>query len=66
MEVIQSITLNDSERITVSRFLKLADEISDIAGCSMDNVFTYFVDKSEITENNGYSISAIHEIKDIK
>lgn len=64
MEVVQTITLSDKDRITVSNFLKLTDDISNIARCSMDDVFLYLADKAEITEN-GYTISALHQISDI-
>ena len=67
MQIVQTIELTDEERITVSKFLKLADTISDVARCSMDDVFVYFADKAEIIEeNNAYSIGAIHQITDIK
>ena len=65
MEVVQTIELNNEERLTVSRFIQLVDKISDIAGCSMDDVFIYFLGKAEIIEINKYSIGAIHQIKDI-
>ena len=65
MKVVQTIELTDNERLTVSNFLKLADDISDVAGCSMDEVFVYFADKSKITDTEDYSICALHEIKDI-
>lgn len=66
MQIVQTIELTDEERITVSHFLKLVDTISDVARCSMDDVFVYFADKAEIIENNAYSVGAIHQIKDIK
>lgn len=64
MEVVRTIELNDDERLTVAKFLKLTDQISDYAKCSMDDVFLYLADSAEITES-GYNIKALHQIDDI-
>lgn len=64
MEVVRTIELSDDERLTVAKFLKLADHISDYVRCSMDDVFLYFADSAEMTES-GYNIKALHQIDDI-
>lgn len=66
MKITRTIELNDEERLTVSRFMNLVDKLSDIAGCELDDVFTYFIEKSEFTEDNGHTICALHQIDDIK
>ena len=65
MQVVQTIELTKDEQLTVQRFLKLTDTISDIARCSMDDVFLYFADAAECVEDGEYSIDKIHQIKDI-
>lgn len=65
MKITRTIELSDNDRLTVQRFLKLTDEISDIAGCSMDDVFMYFGDKAELTNEGEYIIESLHQIADI-
>lgn len=64
MEVVRTVELSDDERLTVSKFLKLAEDISSIVGCSVCDVFEYFLDEAEITEN-GYNIKALHQLDEI-
>ena len=65
MKITRTIELDDNDRLTVQRFLKLTDKISDVVGCSMVNVCEYFCDQVEILENGEYSITALHQIEDI-
>lgn len=65
MKITRTVELDDSDRLTVCRFLKLADKISDVARCSMDDVFLYFSDKVEILADGEYSITSLHQIEDI-
>lgn len=65
MKITRTIKLDDNDRLTVCRFLKLTDRISDVARCSMDDVFEYFGNQAEILADGEYSISALHQIKDI-
>ena len=65
MKITRTIELDDTDRVTVQRFLKLTDRISDIARCSMDDVFLYFSNQAELMDNGEYSISALHQIEDI-
>ena len=64
MRTTQTIELNKQEKATIENFLKLIDEISDIARCSMSDVFIYFADKADIVED-GYCIETLHQISDI-
>lgn len=66
MKTTQTIELSDDERLTLSRALKLIDQISDVVDDTMANVFDYFVDNSDITENGHYSVKALHNIKEIR
>lgn len=65
MKITRTIELDDKDRLTVERFLNLVDKVSDVARCSMDDVFLYFADKAELTDD-GYSIGVLHQIEDIK
>ena len=65
MKITRTIELDDQDRLTVCRFLKLADNVSDVARCSMDDVFLYLANQAEIQDNGEYSISALHQIEDI-
>lgn len=64
MEVVRTIELSDAERLTVSKFLRLANDISSIANCSVCDVLLYFCDKTDIT--SGYSIEALHQLDEIR
>lgn len=64
MNITRTIELTDEERVTVSRFLKITDDIATIARCSMDEVFQYFVDTADLI-GDGYSIDNLHQIDDI-
>ena len=46
MKIARTIELDDNDRLAVQRFLKLTDKISDVAGCSMVDVFEYFSDQA--------------------
>ena len=64
MEITRTIELTDSEKRVVENFLDLTDKISDVARCSMDDVFLYFADNADMGEN-GYEIGALHQLSDI-
>ena len=66
MKITQTIELSDGERLTLSRTLKLIDQISDAVDVSMANVFDYFVDNSDITEDGHYSVKALHNIEEMR
>lgn len=65
MTITRTVELTDKERLTVQNFLKLADEISDAAGCSMDDVMLYFSDKAVLLDDDTYRIVALHQLTDI-
>lgn len=65
MEVIQTIQLEDNERLAIQKVLALCDEISEIAHCSMANVFDYLIDVSEIVDEYKYSIGDMLQIAEI-
>lgn len=65
MKVTQTIELNDEERLTVQNFLYLTDQISDISGRTMDDVFNYFARESELIDGERYSFSGLVQIAEI-
>lgn len=65
MKITQTIELDDKERSTIQNFLKITDDISNIVGCDLEDVFNYFVDKADITDDNEFRISTLHQISDI-
>jgi len=65
MKTVQTIELSDNERLVLSRALKLIDQISGVVDDTMESVFNYFVDNSDITEDGHYSVKALHNIKEI-
>jgi hypothetical protein len=66
MKTTKTFELTSEERLTVERFLKLVDEISDVTGNrSMDDVFNYFVDTAEVDDNRNYSIGSLHKLDEI-
>ena len=66
MKTTQTIELSDGERVALSRALKLIDQISDVVDDTMANVFDYFVDNSDITEDGYYSVKALHNIEEMR
>ena len=56
MEVTQIIQLSEDERMAIQKVLGLCDEISDIAHCSMRDVFDYLTAEADIIEDYKYSI----------
>lgn len=65
MTTIQTIELSENERQVVQDFLKLIDEMSDIAKCSMSDVFDYLVNEAEMYERGNYKIKSLHNIGEI-
>ena len=64
MKITQTIELDEQDRIAIARCLKLIDEIGDVVDCSSDTVYEYFVQAADIKDGS-YTISAVHQIKDI-
>lgn len=56
MKVTQTIQLEDNERLAIQKVLALCDEISEIAHCTMKDVFEYLTYTAEITGEYEYSI----------
>lgn len=56
MKVTQTIQLDDKERLAIQKVLELCDEISNIAHCSMVDVFAYLEGVSDIVGELKYSI----------
>lgn len=65
MKITRTIELDDNDRLTVTRFLKLVDRISEVSSGDMRGVFDYFVSQAEILADGEYSITALHQIEDI-
>ena len=66
MQITRTIELNEEERKTIEKFFSIADKISDVAGCSMCEVFEYFSDVIEIIDDYEYRIGILHQIADMK
>lgn len=66
MKVTRTISLTHDEQITVSRFIKICDEISDIAKCSMSEVAEYFFHQSTLDADDIWSVKEMHQIEDIE
>ena len=56
MKVTQTIQLSDDERMAIQKALCLCDEISEIAHCSMRDVFDYLTAEAEYVDDYKYSI----------
>ncbi len=65
MKITRTIELEDADRLAISKVLAITDKIAIVTGCSMGEVFEYFLDKSEILSDNTFSITALHQIDDI-
>ena len=65
MEITQTIKLEDKERLAIQKVLSLCDEISDIAHCSMADVFNYLCENADIIGDYEYSIVDILQIAEI-
>ena len=65
MKITRTIELDDNDRLTVCRFLKLTDKISDVTGGDMRDVFDYFQNQAELLADGEYSITSLHQIEDI-
>lgn len=66
MKAVQTIELNDGERLVLSKALNLIDKISDVTDISMDRVFDYFVEISDLTEDGNYTVKALHSIEEMR
>ena len=62
MEVIQTIAINKEEKKAIELALLVIDRASDIAHCSMSNVFDYILENSEFIEDSRYDIDDIWQI----
>ena len=69
MTTVQTIQLDDNERLALQKALGIIDKIANIAKVSMDNVFDYLCEAAEIAESKGehkYFIKAIHNIDEMR
>lgn len=65
MKVTQTIELEDKERLAIQKVLGICDEISDIAHCSMVDVFEYLSDVAGVTGEYSYSLGSTLNIAEI-
>ena len=65
MNITQTIQLQEDERLAIEKVLGLCDEISEIAHCTMANVFDYLVGEAEIVDEYTYCISNFLQIAEI-
>ncbi len=66
MTTVQTIQLDDSERLALQKALGIIDKISGIANVSMGSVFDYFLDVAEIKDVYEYYIESFHNIEDMR
>ena len=66
MITVQTIELNDKERLALQNALGIIDNIAVIAKVSMDSVFDYLCKVAVSEDDREYHIKAVHDIKDIK
>ena len=65
MKITQTIQLQDDERLAIEKVLGLCDEISELAHCSMRDVFDYLAGEAEIVDEYTYCISNLLQIAEI-
>ena len=65
MKVTQTIQLEDKERLAIQEVLGVCDEISEIAHCTMVDVFNYLESISDYIGEHKYSIGDILRIAEI-
>ena len=65
MKVTQKIQLDDKERLAIQKVLEICDEISDIAHCTMMDVFAYLESEANIIGNYKYSVGDTLDIAEI-
>ena len=66
MTTVQTIELNSDERETLQKALCIIDNIAVITNVSKSNIVNYLYNVADIEDDCGYSIKAIHDIKEIK
>ena len=66
MKTTQTIELNNNERLTLGKALKIMDEVSNIVGIPMVDVFEYFAGVSDSTDDGHYEVKALHYIAEMK
>ena len=65
MKVTQTIELEDKERLAIQKVLGICDEISEIAHCSMVDVFNYLESIADCVGEYKYSIGSTLHIAEI-
>lgn len=70
MKAVQTIELNEDERLVLIRALKLVGQIATVTDIAMNDIFDYFVDnyisKLGLTENELSLIEALHNVEDMR
>lgn len=66
MKVTQTIELEDNERLAIQKALGICDEISDIAHCTMTEVFEYLAGVAGIIDEYKYSLGSTLNIAEIR
>ncbi len=65
MITLQTIELNDSERLALQKALGIIDNIATIANVSRSNVIDYLYKVAVSEDDREYYIKAVHDIKKI-
>ena len=65
MKITQTIKLEDEEILAIKKVLSLCYEISDIAHCSVADVFDYLCANADIIGDYEYSIVDILQIAEM-
>ena len=66
MKVTQMIELESNEILAIQKVLGICDEISDIAHCSMVDVFVYLSEVAGIVGDYKYSLGSTLNIAEIR
>ncbi len=66
MTTVQTIQLDDSERLALQRTLGIIDRVSELARVSKENVFKYFWNVADIKGDYVFCIKSLHNIEEIR
>jgi len=66
MTTVQTIQLDDSERLALQRALGIIDEVSVVANVSKENVFKYFWRVADVKGDYDFYIKSLHNIEEIR
>lgn len=66
MKVTHIIELTDAEMQVVKNFVCLTDTISEVTGCSIDELGDYILDRAVKDNDNQFYTESVHHIVEIE